>query len=114
MPYSQKERLIALTTPLGEDALLLAAFIGQEGISRLFSFQLDLLSEKGNINFASIIGKNVTISITKSDNSQRYFNGMVSHLAQSGSDSRFTRYRMQVVTWTWMLTRYADCKIFHN
>jgi hypothetical protein len=26
MPYSQQERLIALTTPLGEDALLLAGF----------------------------------------------------------------------------------------
>ena len=43
MPYSQQERLIALTTPLGEDVLLLAGFSGHEAISRLFSFQLDLL-----------------------------------------------------------------------
>ena len=43
MPYSQQERLIALTTPLGEDALLLASFSGHEAVSRLFSFQLDLL-----------------------------------------------------------------------
>jgi type VI secretion system secreted protein VgrG len=114
MPYSQKERLIALTTPLGEDALLLAAFSGQEAISRLFSFHLDLLSEQGPIDFAGIIGKNVTITVTQSDYTQRYFNGIVSHLAQSGSDSRFTRYQMQVVPWTWLLTRYADCKIFHN
>jgi type VI secretion system secreted protein VgrG len=114
MPYSQQERLIALTTPLGEDALLLAGFSGREAISRLFSFQLDLLSEKGSIDFASIIGKKVTIRVTQSDKTERYFNGIVSHFAQSGADTRFTRYQMQVVPWTWLLTRYADCKIFHN
>jgi type VI secretion system secreted protein VgrG len=114
MPYFQQERLIALTTPLGEDVLLLGGFSGHEAISRLFSFQLDLLSEKGPIDFAQIIGKKVTIRVTQSDKTERYFNGIVSHFAQSGSDIRFTRYQMQVVPWTWLLTRYADCKIFHN
>jgi type VI secretion system secreted protein VgrG len=114
MPYSQQERLIALTTPLGEDVLLLAGFSGHEAISRLFSFQLDLLSEQGPIDFAKIIGKNVTIRVTQSDKTERYFNGIVSQFAQSGSDARFTRYQMQMVPWTWLLTRYADCKIFHN
>jgi type VI secretion system secreted protein VgrG len=114
MPYAQQERLIALTTPLGEDVLLLAAFSGHEAISRLFSFQLDLVSEKGPIDFAQIIGKKVTIRVTQADKTERYFNGIVSHFAQSGSDSRFTRYQMQMVPWTWLLTRYADCKIFHN
>src|SRR5580704_19293550 len=114
MPYSQQERLIALTTPLGEDVLLLAGFSGQEAISRLFSFDLDLLSERGSIDFAQIIGKNVTITVTQADTTPRYFDGMVSHFAQSGSDARFTRYRLQMVPWTWLLTRYADCKIFHN
>jgi type VI secretion system secreted protein VgrG len=114
MPYAQQERLIALTTPLGEDVLLLAGFSGHEAISRLFSFQLDLLSEKGPIDFATIIGKKVTIRVTQSDKTERYFNGIVSQFAQSGSDARFTRYQMQMVPWTWLLTRYADCKIFHN
>src|SRR6266851_3441770 len=95
MPYSQQERLIALTTPLDEDALLLAAFSGQEAISRLFSFDLDLLSEKGSIDFAQIIGKKVTITVTQADKTQRHFNGIVSHFAQSGSDARFTRYNFK-------------------
>ena len=114
MPYSQEDRLVSLTTPLGKDVLLLASFTGHEAISRLFSFHLDLLSEQGPIDFAQIIGKNVTISVTQSDNTARYFNGMVSHFGQSGSDAHFTYYKMEVVPWTWMLTRYADCKIFHN
>jgi len=114
MPYSQEGRLITLTTPLGEDVLLLAGFSGHEAISRLFSFHLDLLTEHGPIDFTQIIGKNVTISVAQSDNTLRYFNGMVSQFAQSGSDTNVMKYQMEVVPWTWMLTRYADCKIFHN
>jgi type VI secretion system secreted protein VgrG len=114
MPHSQEGRLISLTTPLGEDVLLLAGLSGHEAISRLFSFHLDLLTEHGPIDFTQIIGKNVTISVAQSDNTARYFNGMVSHFAQSGSDTNFIHYQMEVIPWTWTLTRYADCKIFHN
>ena len=114
MPHSQEGRLISLTTPLGEDVLLLAGLSGHEAISRLFSFHLDLLTEHGPIDFTQIIGKNVTISVAQSDNTARYFNSMVSHFAQSGSDTNFIHYQMEVVPWTWTLTRYADCKIFHN
>jgi type VI secretion system secreted protein VgrG len=115
MPYTQENRLISLTTPLGDNTLLLAGFSGNEAISRLFSFHLDLLSESSDpIDFSNIIGKNVTISVTQSDNSQRYFNGLVSRFAQSGADSRFLHYQMEMVAWPWKMTRYADCKIFHN
>jgi type VI secretion system secreted protein VgrG len=94
--------------------LLLAGFSGHEAISRLFSFHLDLLTEHGPIDFTQIIGKNVTISVAQSDNTLRYFNGMVSQFVQRGSDANFKHYQMAVVPWAWMLTRYADCKIFHN
>lgn len=123
MPYTQEGRLISLTTPLGTDKLLLAGLSGHEAISRLFSFHLDLLgvaidpetqAAAPPVEFSDIIGKNVTISVIQSDNSKRYFNGMVSHFAQSGADATFIHYEMDIVPWTWMLTRFADCKIFHN
>ena len=114
MPYTQQNRLISLETPLGEDVLLLQSFTGSEGISRLFRFQLDLLSEKNSIAFDSIIGQKVTLRVNLFDGSDRYFNGYVSRFAQSGSDARFTHYQMEVVPWLWFLTRNADCRIFQN
>ena len=115
MPYAQENRLISLTTPLGDDKLLLAGFTGHEAISRLFSFHLDLLSESLQaIKFSDIVGKSVTISVRQSDNSMRYFNGLVNRFAQSGVDARFQHYQMEMVAWPWKLTRYADCKIFHK
>jgi len=114
MPYTQTERLIALDTPLGEDVLLLRGFNGREGISRLFSFHLDLLSEKKDIQMEDVIGKQVTLSIRLEDGSKRFFNGFVSQFAQAASATLFTHYEMEVVPWLWFLTRNADCRIFQN
>lgn len=115
MPFTQVNRLISLDTPLGKDVLLLQSFTGRESISRLFSFNLDLLSEKNSISFESIIGQKVTVRVNLHDGtSNRYFNGYVSRFAQSGADARFTHYQMEVVPWLWFLTRNADCRIFQN
>src|SRR5205823_5142990 len=107
MPYSQENRLISIDTPLGDDVLLLQGFTGDEGMSRLFEFHLDLLSENNSIAFDDIIGQKVTIRVNLYDGSDRYFNGFVSRFAQSGADARFTHYQMEVVPWLWFLTRNA-------
>jgi type VI secretion system secreted protein VgrG len=114
MGYTQDNRLLALATPLGADVLLLQGFSGHEGISRLFSFHLDLFSENNSISFKDIVGQNVTISVTLADQSLRYFNGFVSRFAQRGADARFTHYQMEVVPSLWFLTRNANCRIFQN
>ena len=114
MTFTQENRLIAIDTPLGKDALLLQGFTGHEAVSRLFSFHLDLLSLKNSISFQDIVGQKITIRVTLFDGSERYFHGHVSRFAQSGSDARFTYYQMEVVPWLWFLTRTADCKIFQN
>jgi type VI secretion system secreted protein VgrG len=112
--YTQTGRLISLKTPLGDDKLLLTGFTGQEAISRLFHFHLTTLSEDTAIDFTHIVGQNVTINVTTADDSQRYFNGIVSHFACTGKDGDMTQYELQVVPKLWTLTRYADCRIYHN
>ena len=112
--YTQAGRLISLATPLGDDKLLLTGFTGREAVSRLFDFHLTTLSEDTAVDFTQIIGQSVTINITQADDSQRYFNGIVSHFACTGKEGDMTRYELQVVPKLWTLTRYADCRIFHN
>ena len=84
--YTQAGRLISLTSPLGEDKLLLTGFTGNEAISRLFSFHLTTLSEDTAIDFTTIVGQAVTINILQADDSLRYFNGIVSHFACTGKE----------------------------
>ncbi len=114
--YTQANRLLSIDTPLGKDVLLLQGLTGHEGISRLFSFDLDLLAyDNDSITFNDIVGQNVTITIQLADGTPRYINGYVSRFAQGGTDDRyFTHYTAQIVPWLWFLTRQADCRIFQN
>jgi type VI secretion system secreted protein VgrG len=114
MPYTQDDRVIAIETPLGKDALLLVSFAAQESVSRLFRISAQLYSENGSVDFSKIIGQRVSISLKLADGSKRYFNGFVSRFAQVGMDKRFTQYHAEIVPWTWFLTRRADCRIFQN
>jgi len=114
--FSQDRRLIAVDTPLGKDVLLLQELTGYEGISHLFSYELDLLAhEHASIAFKDVVGKKVSISIQLTDGKPRYINGYVSRFTQGETDERyFTHYHAQVVPWLWFLTRQADCRIFQN
>src|SRR5277367_5968034 len=114
MAYTQDHRLIAITTPLGKDVLLLQGFSGRESISRMFHFTADLLSENHSIASKDIVGKRVTICLGVPHDGQRYWNGFISRFAFVGRDERFSRYRAEIVPWSWFLTRTADCEIFQQ
>ena len=111
--FTQTHRALRIETPLGPDVLLLRSLSGQESISQLFRFQLELLSEQDTISYDSIVGKNVSIHLETLD-SQRGFNGFISRFSQGGRDERFTYYRAEMVPWLWFLTRKADCRIFQH
>jgi type VI secretion system secreted protein VgrG len=114
--YSQDNRLMAIDTPLGKDVLLLQELTGYEGISRLLSYELDLLAfENDAIDFTQLVGQRVSITIHLPDGTPRYINGMVSRFTQGETDDRlFTHYHAEVVPWLWFLTRKSDCRIFQN
>lgn len=120
MAFMQDERLFRLDTPLGSDVLLFKDMEGQEGISQLFSFHLNLLSEKPDISFKNIIGKSVTIIIDLQDGKYRYINGIVSEFYQlsagdpSTSNNLLSHYTATVVPFLWLLTRTTDSRIFQH
>jgi type VI secretion system secreted protein VgrG len=119
--FTQQNRNIKIQTPLGPDKLLLSSMNGSEGLSRLFSFELSLLSEDSKIVFKDIIGKSVTVSVEPESGETRYFNGIISRFSQisglssSTDDStRVSQYSATLVPKLWLLTQSAECKIFQN
>ncbi|MBK8916159.1 MAG: type VI secretion system tip protein VgrG [Phycisphaerales bacterium] len=114
MSFTQEERRIAIETPLGTDALLLTSVEGVEEISRLFTYQVRMISERERIEPAEIVGKNVTIVLRDVDDEPRYLNGFVRHFVNRGRGDRATTYYAEVVPWLWFLTRRSDCRIFQN
>ena len=121
MPYTQEHRLIRIATPLGGDELLIKGFRGHEEISRLFQFELSLLSHNHSIDFKKVIGGNVTVSILLENGEERFFNGIVASFSQNsgnvqveGSGAVFSQYTATIVPWLWLLTKTADLRIFQN
>jgi type VI secretion system secreted protein VgrG len=107
--------LFQITMPdVGASPLLLRSFRGSEGISRLFRFELDLLSENQSIDYTKVIGKPVTISVNQADGKPRYFNGVISRFGQGAAEGPFATYLAEMVPSLWLLTRVANCCIFQN
>jgi type VI secretion system secreted protein VgrG len=112
--YTQDGRPIAVETPLGKDKLLLESVSGTEELSRLFRFDLDLLSAEASLDPKQIVGKQVSFRINAADGTPRWFSGWVSRLTWVGRDERLTRWRAEVVPSLWFLSRTSDCKIWQQ
>ncbi len=114
MSHTQSNREAGISTPLGDDVLLLHSMTMTEELGRLFSIDLELLSTTENITFEDLLGQRVTIRLDISDDEQRFFNGHVSRFSQSGLQGSFSVYQATVRPWFWFLTRTADCRIFQQ
>jgi type VI secretion system secreted protein VgrG len=105
------KRAISLATPLGKDVLLPLQATCEDQLGRPFSLDVQLLSEKGDINADDILGKGITLTLKSGDN-KRLVNGVVTEFSQLGYRRRYHEYRMTVRPWFWLLTQTADCRIF--
>lgn len=113
--FTQAGRPLAVATPLGEDALLLVGFSGEESISHLFNFHLDLIAENStNVAFDKLLGKRVTVKLALDNRRHRYFSGICHRLVKGHRDNLFTSYRMEMVPELWLLTRKAQSRIFQH
>jgi type VI secretion system secreted protein VgrG len=115
LTYTQSHRSLAITTPLGKDVLLLSGFRGQEAISQLFNFQVDLLAEsKNQIHFDHIVGQNVTVEMRLANEEKRYFNGLVKRFSQGARDEVFVHFRAELVPKLCLLTKKVRSRIFQH
>ena len=109
MDRIQAHRLLAVNSPLGEDVLLLRRFTGREELARLFEYELDLLSERDDLDTDALLGAPISVRVSDGSGHDRFFNGIVSEIQQEPSedinDTRLAVYRATVVPWFWLLTR---------
>jgi len=114
--FKQSDRLMQFSSPLGKDMLLMEAFEGVEGISRLFEFHADLLAATGTaIDPKALIGSKVTVAIGLNDvQGTRWFNGVVASFEQASGDTDFDVYRARIVPSLWQLTLSANYRVFQN
>jgi type VI secretion system secreted protein VgrG len=104
-----------VSSPLGEDALLLAAFTGREELSRLFEFQLEFFSENDAIAPGDVVGQPITWAVRNFEDEPRFFHGYVNRFVAGSKTLQGLRaYRADVVPWLWFLSQTADFRTFQN
>lgn len=86
---------------------------GNEAISELFSFSLELAVEDDEMDFSAVVGANATLSLHYPD-SQRDIGGIVCRLEQRASTTPHTPYYIEFVPKVWLLTQRYDCRIFQE
>jgi type VI secretion system secreted protein VgrG len=109
---SQQDRIGELTTPLGENVLVLSRFEGGESLSEPFEFLIEAISEQQNIDFNAALGKSVTVKLKTVDGKDRYFNGLLAEARWAGPRATFFVYQLVVRPWLWLLSLTSDCRIF--
>ncbi len=109
----EKTPNLSFTSPLADD-LHIHKLFGEERISGLFRFDLALISEKNDLDFSKIVGKDVSVSMDHGDGKKRVFHGMAARFVQSGVDQRFTTYYAEIYPWLWKLTLTQNSQIFQN
>jgi type VI secretion system secreted protein VgrG len=112
---TQTARLITINTPFGPNKLAVTSLTGHEEMSRLFHFQIEMLSEDGGLDAKKIVGKPVAVAVQLADGSNyRYFHGIVTRFGQRPSEGNYFRYYAEAAPWLWYLTQTANCRIFQE
>ena len=112
---TQAQRLLAIETPLGPDALILRSLSVVEAISRPFLIEATALARRAEVSPADLIGKPVTCSLRRPSCPERHFHGIVRSFSKVGLTHRgLAEYRLEAVPRLWNLSRTADCRVFQN
>src|SRR5262245_5311819 len=113
--YTQANRPMEVTTPLGKDALLITGFSATEAISQLFEFHVDVLAENTTeVAFDKLLGQKVSVRLNIPGGKERFFSGICNRVSQGKRDDDFTGYRLVVVPQLWLLTKRAQSRIFQH
>ena len=112
---TQDKRLLELQTPLGKDALLIRSIQGREGISHLYSFEIDAIGSNDEpADFSAIVGQPVWVGAILKDHNKRYFHGIVKSFARGARGNFNTAYRMEIVPTFWLLSQRTQSRIFQQ
>lgn len=112
----QNRRLFKLNihAESGVESFVVENFSGNEGLSRLYQFNLALLSDTANVKLKSLIGCPATLEIELANGAVRYINGYINRFSSQGSDGGYVRYAAILSPWLWMLTCRFDSRIFQG
>jgi type VI secretion system secreted protein VgrG len=115
--FTQNNRFLKLTTPLGADVLLIESFTVSEHVSDTFEIEIDCLADVGKvIDSTKLLGQSVTVHVRLNPETEkeRYFNGIVREVHVGTQSDRFQGFRLSVVPTFWLTTLSQNFRLFEK
>ncbi|MEO3999638.1 type VI secretion system tip protein TssI/VgrG [Mesorhizobium sp. CAU 1732] len=116
--FIQANRILKVSSPLGDDQLLPERASISEGVSQLFEITISARAKRDDVKPDELIGRLVDLSLEVSqgedgDGIRRPFNGLVTELSEGPPVTRGMRSYMLVLRpQLWLLSRRSDCRIW--
>ncbi|WP_321801386.1 type VI secretion system Vgr family protein [Caballeronia sp. J97] len=118
MMLTDTHRIAQVTCALGQNALVLYRMRGREELGRLAQWDLELLADRSNLDIATMLGSDFSLSLEIPSGGVREYNGIVTafELARPASTQPNlpAMYRATVRPRLWLLTRASHCRFFHR
>jgi type VI secretion system secreted protein VgrG len=115
--FTQDNRFLKLTSPLGADVMLIESFTISERVSDTYELEVEALVPVGTaVAVSKLLGETATVSVGLSPESEtkRHFSGIIREVHVGPTDERFQRFRLSVVPKMWLLNLSQNFRIFEK
>ena len=110
---SQTRPLTITGGSLGGDLLPVALRL-TEGLSQVYTLDLEAVSGDRTLDLGQLLGQPVTVTLNREDSAGRQYSGVVVSAEALGAERGYGLYRMEIRPFLWFLTRHEDCRIFQD
>lgn len=111
---SQATRLGRFSSPLGDDAMVLLRFHGDEGVNRIGAFRIDVMSPGVAVNLDAVVGLHGTVTINSLQHGVRHYDGIIAEAEVTGERKGDWMYSLTLRPWFWLTEFRSNQRIFHN
>ncbi|MFZ0448530.1 MAG: type VI secretion system tip protein TssI/VgrG [Desulfatiglandaceae bacterium] len=112
MTEQERIRFTFVSHGLPEDTFQVVRFQGDEGISKLYEFAIQLVSEDPEIDLGSVLQNPATLTIFRNEGDDRLFHGIPSLFEQLHEDAERVFYKTVLVPRLWQADLYHENQLF--
>lgn len=108
----ERRRFTFVSQALEEDAFEVVRFRGTEGVSRLYEFEITLVSENPEIDLRAVLRNPATLTIIREEGDARRIHGIPSQFEQLHEDAERVFYKTVLVPRAWHADLYRQNQLF--
>jgi type VI secretion system secreted protein VgrG len=114
MTGEDSRRFAFVSHALPDETFEVVRFRGIEGISRLYEFDITLVSEDPEIDLRAVLQNPASLTVMRSDGDDRIVHGILSQFEQLQEEDEYIFYRAVLVPRLWQADLYRENQLFLN